>query len=154
MAFLPLKILVKLPILISPGKVPIAKIAITATPIQKFPVPIAYICIANVNQHGKKNVKLQLTRSFRRVHRLVCGFLLSMSNSFFANNFHVGRLSDTALNLGDILVKFIQRKSITMPIISVITDNINGDTLIIDQKAPRIPQRIPNHIILHVLNHR
>jgi len=64
----------------------------------------------------------------------------------------VGKLSDIQLSLGDILVRFTPRKSITIPIINVITDITKGDTLITDPKIPKIPQRIPNHRILHPLN--
>ena len=147
--------LVKLPILKSPGKVPIAKSAITIMPIQKFPVPIAYICMANVKPQGRKNVSPQLMRSFTCFPNSVLGFFsLSRSVSFFANNFPVGRLNDIELSLGDMLVRFTPSKSITIPMINVITDITNGDTLITDQKIPRIPQRIPNPTILPTLNQR
>jgi len=124
--------------------------AITDIPIQKLPVPMAYICIANVNPHGKKNVKAPVIRSFQRFPDSDFAVVMSL----FLNNFPVGKVSDIALNLGDILVKFTPSKSITIPMISVMTDITNGDTLITDPNSPSIPPRIPNPTILPILSQR
>ena len=145
-----MKILVKLPILRSPGTVPIANNAITAIPIQKLPVPIAYICIAKVNPHGKKKVKAPVIRSFQRFPDSDFAVFISL----FLNHFPVGKVKDIALNLGEILVKLIPSKSITIQMISVIIDITNGDTLITDPNNPRIPPKIPNPTILHTLSQR
>ncbi|MEI7557410.1 MAG: hypothetical protein WCJ45_00720 [bacterium] len=93
--------LVKLPIPISHGRVPIANIAIIAIHIKKLPVLMAYNCMANVNPQGKKNVNTPLPN----VHKYLLNHVdlfFKTSVSFFANNFPVGKLSDIALSLGDI----------------------------------------------------
>ena len=135
----------------SPGNVPMAKSDITVIPIQKLPVPMAYICIAKVNPQGRKNVRAPLPMIPMYLFTHVF-FSLIRSVSFFPNSLPVGKLRDMALSFGDILLRLIPSNNITPPMINVITDMTKGERLITDQNNPSIPQSIPNQIILPMLN--
>jgi len=138
-----------------PGNVPIANTAITVIPIQKLPVPIAYICIAKVNPHGKKNVNAPLPNVFAYFSNKVSfHFFSRIAFSFFLNNFPVGSAIDIVLILGDMFVIFTPSNNMTIPIIIVITAMVNGDKLITDPNTPNIHPKIPNQITLPRLNRR
>lgn len=130
----------------NPGAVPIANAIMISAPCMKFPVVMAYACIASVNQQGRKKVRAHVENA------KIC-FEPHMSlHTFFHNDF--GSVSERLLNFGDNSDKLIPRNNITSPVTTVIIQIMKGDRENICQKTPSIHHNNQNPIILHRLKYR
>lgn len=133
-----MRIAVTNPIEISPGNVPRAKSESTRAPVMKFPVLTAYICMARVNQHGKKNVRTHVMKAE--------DFVFPSPFIFFPKNF--GSVGEKWPIRGERLVRLSPRRSMTIPTRAVMSPRNVLEKWIMDPKNQRIPPRNPKPITL------
>jgi hypothetical protein len=117
---------------------------ITAAPIRKFPVLMAYICIANVNPQGKKKVSSPV----RNAEPFGVNFCWVLWMSLLRN---LGNPIEKLLSLGKILIRFNHRSNIINHTIIVRIAMVLADNLMIDPKSPSNPPSAANHKILPAL---